>query len=120
VRQITGFAGARAGRIPDCHVRRRSIIRAVTPKTTSGERTQFRGDSLETRNKIRAAAARTIARRGIRGLRVEEVAAPAGVATSLLYYHFRSRSGLVNAAFGSYTAHAQTSPHTSTLVSCAR
>jgi AcrR family transcriptional regulator len=71
----------------------------VAPKGTAGQRTQFRGDSLETRNKIRAAAARTIARRGIRGLRVEEVAAAAGVSTSLLYYHFRSRAGLVNAAF---------------------
>jgi AcrR family transcriptional regulator len=78
----------------------------VSPKTTTGERTQFRGDSLETRNKIRAAAARTIARQGIRGLRVEEVAAAAGVSTSLLYYHFRSRSGLVNAAFEYASEHA--------------
>jgi AcrR family transcriptional regulator len=40
-----------------------------------------------------------IADRGIRGLRVEEVAAAAGVSTSLLYYHFKNRAGLVNAAF---------------------
>jgi AcrR family transcriptional regulator len=40
-----------------------------------------------------------IAERGIRGLRVEDVAAAAGVSTSLLYYHFKNRSGLVKAAF---------------------
>jgi AcrR family transcriptional regulator len=78
----------------------------VAPKTTSSERIQSRGDSLATRNKIRAAAARTIARQGIRGLRVEEVAAEAGVSTSLLYYHFRSRAGLVNAAFEYASDHA--------------
>lgn len=38
---------------------------------------------------------RTIARSGVRGLRVEEVAAEAGVSTSLLYYHFKDRAGLV-------------------------
>jgi AcrR family transcriptional regulator len=54
----------------------------VSPKTTTSQRLEFRGDSLETRNKIRAAAAHTIARRGIRGLRVEEVAAAAGVSTN--------------------------------------
>jgi AcrR family transcriptional regulator len=40
-----------------------------------------------------------IARHGISGLRVEEVAAEAGVSTALLYYHFHSRAGLVEAAF---------------------
>lgn len=44
---------------------------------------------------ILEAAVRTIARSGVRGLRVEEVAAEAGVSTSLLYYHFRDRAGLV-------------------------
>lgn len=38
-----------------------------------------------------------IARDGIGGLRVEDVAAKAGVSTALLYYHFRSRAGLVEA-----------------------
>jgi AcrR family transcriptional regulator len=38
-----------------------------------------------------------IARRGVRGLRVEQVAAEAGVATSLLYYYFGNRNGLVRA-----------------------
>lgn len=39
-----------------------------------------------------------IARHGVRGLRVEEVAAEAGVAVSLIYYHYESRDGLVRAA----------------------
>ena len=40
-----------------------------------------------------------IARHGIHGLRVDEVAEEAGVATSLLYYYFKDRSGLVQQAF---------------------
>ena len=45
------------------------------------------------------AACVTIARRGLRGLRVEEVAAEAGVSTALIYYHFHDRGGLLAAAF---------------------
>ncbi|WP_372411768.1 TetR/AcrR family transcriptional regulator [Streptomyces luteireticuli] len=41
------------------------------------------------------AAARVIARRGVRGLRVEELAAEAGVSTALLYYHFKDRAGIL-------------------------
>ncbi|MZE52785.1 TetR family transcriptional regulator, partial [Streptomyces sp. SID5770] len=40
---------------------------------------------------ILEAAARVIARRGVRGLRVEELAAEAGVSTALIYYHFKDR-----------------------------
>ncbi|MFD9722625.1 TetR/AcrR family transcriptional regulator [Streptomyces sp. NPDC059072] len=47
------------------------------------------------RTSILEAAARVIARSGVRGLRVEEVAAEAGVSTSLLYYHFKDRTGLL-------------------------
>jgi len=43
------------------------------------------------------AAIAVIGRRGVRGLRVEEVAGEAGVAVSLLYYHFGTRDGLVRA-----------------------
>ena len=43
------------------------------------------------------AAIAVIARRGVRGLRVEQVATEAGVATSLLYYYFDNRNGLVRA-----------------------
>jgi AcrR family transcriptional regulator len=43
------------------------------------------------------AAIAVIARRGVRGLRVEQVAAEAGVAVSLIYYYFVNRNGLVRA-----------------------
>ncbi|MEV7507220.1 helix-turn-helix domain-containing protein [Streptomyces sp. NPDC089922] len=44
---------------------------------------------------ILEAAARVIARRGVRGLRVEELAAEAGVSTALIYYHFKDRTGVL-------------------------
>jgi len=50
------------------------------------------------REAIVVAAATAIARSGVRGMRVEEVAAAAGVSPALLYYHFSSRAGLVRAA----------------------
>ncbi|MFD7962361.1 TetR/AcrR family transcriptional regulator [Streptomyces zaomyceticus] len=47
------------------------------------------------RRTILEAAARVIARRGVRGLRVEELAAEAGVSKALVYYHFEDRAGLL-------------------------
>ncbi|MEU8762679.1 helix-turn-helix domain-containing protein [Streptomyces sp. NPDC048659] len=47
------------------------------------------------RTQILEAAARVIARRGIRGLRVEELAAEAGVSTALIYYYFKDRAGIL-------------------------
>jgi AcrR family transcriptional regulator len=47
------------------------------------------------RQAILDAAIAVIARRGVRGLRVEQVAAEAGVAVSLIYYYFTNRNGLV-------------------------
>ena len=44
---------------------------------------------------ILEAATRVIARRGVRGLRVEELSAEAGVSTALIYYHFKDRAGLL-------------------------
>ncbi|MFJ2738489.1 TetR/AcrR family transcriptional regulator [Streptomyces sp. NPDC087440] len=44
---------------------------------------------------ILEAAARVIARRGVRGLRVEELATEAGVSTGLIYYHFKDRTGIL-------------------------
>ncbi|GAA5020564.1 hypothetical protein GCM10025734_74910 [Kitasatospora paranensis] len=49
------------------------------------------------RTAIMEAAARVIARRGVRGLRVEELAAEAGVSTALIYYHFKDRAGILRA-----------------------
>jgi AcrR family transcriptional regulator len=55
--------------------------------------------SDERRQAIVEAAARSIARHGIAGLRVQQVAAEAGVSVALLYYHYGDRNGLVKAAF---------------------
>jgi AcrR family transcriptional regulator len=51
--------------------------------------------TVDRRTAILRSAARAIARSGVRGLRVEEVARQAGVSTALLYYHFSDRSGLL-------------------------
>jgi AcrR family transcriptional regulator len=51
------------------------------------------------RQAIVEAASRSIARHGIAGLRVQQVAAEAGVSVALLYYHYGDRNGLVKAAF---------------------
>lgn len=50
---------------------------------------------MSRRDQILESAARVVAQRGIRGLRVEELAAEAGVSTALIYYHFRDRAGLL-------------------------
>ncbi|MET8346122.1 TetR/AcrR family transcriptional regulator [Streptomyces microflavus] len=47
------------------------------------------------RTAILEAAATVIARRGVRGLRVEELAAEAGVSKALIYYHFEDRTALL-------------------------
>ncbi len=60
----------------------------------------------ERRKAILVAASRVISRRGVRGLRVEEVASEAGVSPPLLYYHFASRSGLIRAALEHASEHA--------------
>nr|WP_225953945.1 TetR/AcrR family transcriptional regulator [Kibdelosporangium phytohabitans] len=44
------------------------------------------------------AAVRVIAQDGVRGLRIEKLAAAAGVSTALIYYHFKDRSGILHAA----------------------
>ncbi|MFJ1865765.1 TetR/AcrR family transcriptional regulator [Streptomyces sp. NPDC088097] len=50
------------------------------------------------RRAILEGAARVIARRGVRGLRVGELAAEAGVSTALIYYHFKDRTGILRHA----------------------
>jgi|GEM_PF-635101 len=47
--------------------------------------------------KILTAATTCIARNGVRGMRVNDVAAEAGVSPGLLYYHFTDRAGLLAA-----------------------
>ncbi|MFB6837169.1 TetR/AcrR family transcriptional regulator [Streptomyces sp. NPDC056361] len=51
--------------------------------------------STDRRRAILEAAARVIARRGVRGLRMEELATEAGVSTALIYYHFKDRAGIL-------------------------
>ncbi len=61
-------------------------------------RARAEAEGRDSRDAILEAAARAIAARGVRGLRIEDVAREAGVSPPLLYYHFESRSGLVRAA----------------------
>lgn len=44
------------------------------------------------------AAVRVIAQAGVRGMRVEKLAAEAGVSTALIYYHFHDRAGILRSA----------------------
>ncbi|UGT44982.1 TetR/AcrR family transcriptional regulator [Nocardia yamanashiensis] len=50
------------------------------------------------REAILRASATAIAERGVRGLRVSDIAQVAGVSPGLLYYHFKDRDGLLAAA----------------------
>src|ERR1700712_1850376 len=59
------------------------------------------------RDVILTACAREIARHGVRGMRVSEVSASAGVSTALLYYHFTDRAGLLDAVLPFITERAQ-------------
>lgn len=58
------------------------------------------------RDDILTASAQAIADVGVRGLRVSDVAARVGVATSLIYYHFTDRDTLVTAALDHVTRQA--------------
>jgi AcrR family transcriptional regulator len=57
-----------------------------------------RNRTVDGRTALLDAACRSIARKGLRGLRVEEVAGDAGVAPSLIYYHFGDRATLLRSA----------------------
>jgi AcrR family transcriptional regulator len=57
-----------------------------------------RNRAVDGRTALLDAACRSIARKGLRGLRVEEVAGDAGVAPSLIYYHFGDRATLLRSA----------------------
>ncbi|ASN53271.1 TetR/AcrR family transcriptional regulator [Sinomonas sp. R1AF57] len=65
-----------------------------------------REKSEDARERILAACSRCIARTGVRGLRIQEVAKEAGVSTGLLYYHFGDRDGLLRAALDFVNASA--------------
>ncbi|MFC5288694.1 TetR/AcrR family transcriptional regulator [Actinokineospora guangxiensis] len=59
------------------------------------------------KQQLLGATCRVIARDGIRGLRVENVAAEAGVSTALIYYHFGDRAGLLAHAMRHVNARAE-------------
>ncbi|MCK2243209.1 MULTISPECIES: TetR/AcrR family transcriptional regulator [unclassified Crossiella] len=54
-------------------------------------------EAPDRRQALLEATCRMISRTGVRGLRVEEVAQQAGASTALIYYYFKSRSGLLAA-----------------------
>ncbi|MFE3104075.1 TetR/AcrR family transcriptional regulator [Nocardia tengchongensis] len=56
---------------------------------------------------ILEAAIRVIAQDGVRGLRIEKLAAEAGVSTALIYYHFKDRAGVLHSALGFINDQAQ-------------
>lgn len=62
----------------------------------------------ERRTQLLEAAVHVIARDGVRGLRVEKLAAAAGVSTALIYYHFKDRAGILDAALEHINHRAQT------------
>lgn len=70
------------------------------------KRTEERKGS-DRRRAILDAAIKVIARSGVRGLRVEQVAEEAQVAVSLLYYYFGNRNGLVQATLDHANERAQ-------------
>ncbi len=59
------------------------------------------------RTQILQAATRRIARDGVRGMRVTDVAEEAGVSPGLLYYHFTDRAGLLESAMEHINDHAR-------------
>jgi AcrR family transcriptional regulator len=73
-----------------------------------------RRDGADRKGAILDAAIGVIARRGVRGFRVEQVAGQAGVAVSLLYYYFGSRNGLVRATLDHANERAATTVRAAT------
>ncbi|KTR87180.1 TetR/AcrR family transcriptional regulator [Leucobacter chromiiresistens] len=63
--------------------------------------------SNDARERILTACEQTIARSGIRGFRMHDVASAAGVSIGLLAYHFGDRNGLLQAALDHVTERAE-------------
>src|SRR5690348_16389689 len=68
--------------------------------------------AADRKTEILEAACRVIARSGVRGLRIEELAREAGVSTALIYYYFEGRATLLKRAleYVSERAFAYTEP----------
>ncbi len=58
-------------------------------------------------SQILEAAVRVIAQDGVRGMRIEKLAAEAGVSTALIYHYFGDRSGVLRAALEAINTTAQ-------------
>jgi len=76
-------------------------------------RTPTIGPVTDRRTQLLQTTIGVIAKRGVRGMRVQEIAADAGVSVPLLYHYFGSREGLLEAAMllasdqaGSYSSRA--------------
>ncbi|MHA7269510.1 TetR/AcrR family transcriptional regulator [Arthrobacter sp. HLT1-20] len=63
------------------------------------------------RTQLLDATCRVIARDGIRGLRIENVAAEASASTALIYYYFGDRAGLLTHAMEHINNRAETYAH---------
>jgi AcrR family transcriptional regulator len=94
---------------PQCVEESVATLRRRTARTATLRRTLM----TDRRTHILEAAARQVAKRGVRGLRIEELAEDAGVSQGLLYYYFGDRAGLLQQTFfyvneraGSYTEQA--------------
>lgn len=79
----------------DAHERRRRP--GVVPPT-SAPRRPYAAAVTDRRSELLDATITVIARRGVRGLRVQEVAAEAGVSVPLIYHYYGNREGLLAAA----------------------
>jgi AcrR family transcriptional regulator len=62
---------------------------------------------LDRPTQILEAAIRVIAQDGVRGLRIEKLAAEAGVSTALIYHYFGDRSGVLRQALDAINKSAQ-------------
>ncbi|GAA2837483.1 TetR/AcrR family transcriptional regulator [Crossiella cryophila] len=70
-------------------------------------------EAPDRRQALLEATCRMISRTGVRGLRVEEVAQQAGASTALIYYYFKSRSGLLAATMRFVDERAEEYTHSS-------
>jgi AcrR family transcriptional regulator len=74
------------------------VSKRVEPTDRRGSVAGRQNRTVDGRTALLDAACRSIAQKGVRGLRIEEVASDAGVAPSLIYYHFGDRATLLRTA----------------------
>jgi AcrR family transcriptional regulator len=91
------------------HRRHLDLLRSATAPRNSNPDENDSGEDFVSQRRIQMieAAVRMIAHDGVRGLRVEKLAAEAGVSTALIYYHFKNRAGILRAALEHVNHRAQ-------------